>query len=294
MLRTGNEAQTRRELRKLHLRWWHSGRAQMERVLGAAGAPKEVLGMVPSIIETCREWRAWQKHELEVTPAVELVTGQNEFVEADIMFYKQYLIWHMLDRADRWHASTDITSKTGQSICRAIDLIWVRIFGSFQLVVDGEKGLITDESKDYLKARGITYRPRNPGQHARMIERRGAVLRHALHCMEAQLAREGVQVEFAQLFAECTFAGNALISHNGPTPYTARFGRQPSMLPDLQMIPEQGAGRPFRDLQRILEAALQKMIESTAIARVNRANRSLTTAPGGALDYQPGELADFH
>ena len=50
MLRTGSEAQISRELRKLHLRWWHAGRVQMERVLSAAGVPKEVLGKVaPSI-----------------------------------------------------------------------------------------------------------------------------------------------------------------------------------------------------------------------------------------------------
>ena len=251
--------------------------------------------MVPSVIDACRECRAWQKPEHEITPTVELVIRQNEFVEGDILFYKQHMAWHMLDRADRWHASTVITSKSGPSLCRAIDLTWVTVFGPFlYLVIDGEKGLITKESEDYLKSRGITYRPRAPGQHARMIERRGAVLRHSLHCMEEQLARENVQVEFAQLLAEVTFAGNALISHNGATPFNARFGRQPAMLPDLHVIPEQGATVPGRDLQRVREIALQKIIESTAIARVNRASRSLTTAPGQVLDYQPGELVDFH
>ena len=295
MLRTGSEAQISRELRKLHLRWWHAGRVQMERVLSAAGVPKEVLGKVASTIDTCRECRAWQKPEHEVTPVVELVTRQNEFVEADILFYKQFMAWHMLDRADRWHASTVITSKTGPSLCTAIDLTWVTIFGPFQyLVVDGESGLITEDSAAYLKSRGITYRPRAPGQHARMIERRGAILRHSMHCMEQQLARENVQVEFAQLLAEATFAGNALISHNGATPFNARFGRQPAMLPDLQVIPEWGGTVPGRDLQRVREVALQKIIESTAIARINRARRTVTTASGEALNYQPGELVDFH
>ena len=90
------------------------------------------------------------------------------------MFYKHFMVWHMLDRADRWHATSVLTSKTGPSLCKAIDLTWVTIFGAPQyLVIDGEKGLITEESEAYLKSRGITYRPRVPGQHARMIERRG-------------------------------------------------------------------------------------------------------------------------
>ena len=36
------------------------------------------------------------------------------------------------------------------------------------------------------------------------------------------------------------------------------------------------------------------MIESTAIARINRASRTVTTTPGDILDYKPGELVDYH
>ena len=54
------------------------------------------------------------------TPAVDLVVEQNEEVEADIMFYKDHLIWHMVDRADRWHAACEIKYKTPEEICQAI------------------------------------------------------------------------------------------------------------------------------------------------------------------------------
>ena len=89
--------------------------------------------------------------------------------------------------------------------------------------------------------------------------------------------------------AEATFAGNAMISHNGATPYNARFGSQPSMLPDLTSL--DAGGR--RDLQRVREIALQKIIESTATARIMRAARSMTTSPGEALAYREGELVEF-
>ena len=118
-------------------------------------------------------------------------------------------------------------------------------------------------------------------QHARLIERRGQVLRHSLHCIEEQLEREEIICSFAQLLAEATFAGNAMISYNGATPYNARFGTQPSMLPDLTELNPGGS----RDLQRVRELALQKIIESTTTSRLLRANRSLTTPSGEALDY---------
>ena len=95
---------------------------------------------------------------------------------------------------------------------------------------------------------------------------------------------------FSQLLAQAVFAGNALVSHGGATPYNARFGRQPDMLPELL-----GSSHgPGQDLQRVREVALQNIIESTAISRINRAARGITSPAGEALDYTPGELLEFH
>ena len=77
VLRAGTEAAKTRELRKLHLRWWHATRKMMETTLKAAGVPNDVVNMVPHIIETCRACRTWAKHGHDVTPSVELITEQN-------------------------------------------------------------------------------------------------------------------------------------------------------------------------------------------------------------------------
>ena len=61
LLRNGDPAQQQREIRKLHLRWWHGTRKQMETSLGAAGAPQRALDMIPDVIEKCRECRAWSR-----------------------------------------------------------------------------------------------------------------------------------------------------------------------------------------------------------------------------------------
>ena len=152
MLRTGNEADIRRELRKLHLRWWHATRTQMEKTLDAAGVPQQVLQLIPSIIETCRQCRVWAKHGDEVTPSVELQMEQNHTIEADIMFYKQFMVWHMLDRADRWHAASVIEAKDTKTLCEAIDTTWCQIYGPFKhFVIDGESGVSSEEAKAFLK-----------------------------------------------------------------------------------------------------------------------------------------------
>ena len=163
----------------------------MERVLTAARVPAEVIGMVPGIIDTCRECRAWKKPSPDITPALELAVKQNEYVEGDLMFYKRHIILHLIDRADRFHVSREVQSKEAQELCQAIDTMWIAYFGSMQhLIFDGEGSLGSDIAKDYFDHRGIKLRVRAPEQHARLIERRGQILRHSLHCIEDQLERE--------------------------------------------------------------------------------------------------------
>jgi hypothetical protein len=138
---------------------------------------------------------------------------QNLEVEADILFYKDYMIWHMLDRVDRWHVACSIPDKKAATLCDAIMTSWVQVFGPFKiLVIDGEGGIASKEAKEFLNTQGIQIRLRAPNQHARMVERRGAILRHALHCAEEQLEAEGVPVTFPQLLAQAVFAGNSLIT----------------------------------------------------------------------------------
>ena len=66
------------------------------------------------------------------------------------------------------------------------------------------------------------------------------------------------------------------------------------MLPELHMLPDDTTVGPGRHCHRVRELALQKVIESTAIARINRAARAVTSPPGEILNYKPGELVDFH
>ena len=77
-----------RELRKLHLRWWHAKEPKMRTLLAAAGLDEVRLAMIKPIVDTCRECRAWQKRGNEVMPSLSLPTKFNEQGECDLMFYK--------------------------------------------------------------------------------------------------------------------------------------------------------------------------------------------------------------
>ena len=55
-----------------------------------------------------------------------------------------------------------------------------------QLYTDGEGGLNSNEAKDFLKRQGIELKVRAPEQHARYVERHGALLRVSMHLIEEQ------------------------------------------------------------------------------------------------------------
>ena len=95
-LATGSPETQMRELRKLHLRWWHCGKEAMRRVLSAAGLPSSILDKVSQVVDTCRECRSWTRPANETIPTMRMTTAFNEHVEVDLMFYKEHTIFHMI------------------------------------------------------------------------------------------------------------------------------------------------------------------------------------------------------
>ena len=51
----GTEAQITRELRKLHLRWWHATRSQMEKILTLAGVARQKRYIWSLVLSICAE-----------------------------------------------------------------------------------------------------------------------------------------------------------------------------------------------------------------------------------------------
>ena len=226
----------------MHLRWWRSPAKAMTEVLKHAGIPTNILSEIPNIINTCRECRAWQSKPRDTIPSITLATHFNEIVEWDLLFYQHFIVNHEIDRCTRFHASCEVQSKGEDELLDAIATTWMTNHGPPKtFVIDGETSLSQGEkSKQYFQRIGTQLHVRAPNQHARFIERRGAILRHCMHVMEEQLKREGLKYTFKLLLAEATFCGNAMTFVGQGSPYNAVYGRQPAILPDLQYASESG------------------------------------------------------
>ena len=90
--------------------------------------------------------------------------------------------------------------------------------------------------------------------------------------IEEDLKRCNAVIPFCRLYAEALFVVNAFSFYNGVSPYNARTGRQPAFLPDLENIdfPKEGENTDGRREQRIREAGIEAITQSTAVAKINR------------------------
>ena len=143
------------------------------------------------------------------------------------------------------HNGQETASKRDSTLLAAIGRSWIQLFGAMEsFIVDGEGGMTSPYSVEEIKRRGVQVDMRARRQRARFIERRGAMLRHALHAAEEQLGCEGIAANFDAMHAQSVFAGNGLTNVGGVTPYNVVFGQQPSMLPPLE-ADDEGEVRPM-------------------------------------------------
>jgi len=233
--------------------------------------------------------------------SVELPDTFNQQVECDLLFIHKHIVFHMFDRCIRWHAATLIPDKTDTTLIKAIDNIWVTMHGPpKELITDGESGIVvSNQTTEYLARKGIKLHVRGKDQHARYVERRGALLRDVIHRIESQLEEEGIAgMPFECILAEAVFCGNALLTVGGSTPYNGLYGRVPQILPGIDQIDNPGeADRPnpglIRHTHRLREISVQAMIEGSVRARLGRAMNTRTTLAAQKLDLKVGDEVDF-
>ena len=285
-----------KELRKLHLRWWHAREPKMRELLSAAGVDEARLAMIKGVVDTCRECRAWQKRGNDVLPSTSLATKFNEAGEVDLMYYKKFIGFHIIDRAIRLSDGCQIYDKHTDTLLNAYTTSWVQRNGAFEsLYCDGEMGFNNEKAISELSRLGTELRVRASGQHARLVEARNSMLRHIMHMIEEDLRRHGHDIPFSRLLSESIFVVNAFSFYNGVTPYNCHTGRQPACLPQLANIDFPSAGTPSDGSreQRIREASLNAVTQATAEAKTKRALAAKTTIDGGKT-FKIGDQMDYH
>ena len=83
---------------------------------------------------------------------------------------------------------------------------WPPRYGPFDtLYADGEGGLNNADARTRLAHAGTKLINRASGQHAHYVEARNAILRDTMHKLEAELVRQGIEVDFNTLSNKFSF-----------------------------------------------------------------------------------------
>ncbi|CAK0800860.1 unnamed protein product [Prorocentrum cordatum] len=302
LLHSPHQEVVRRQLRRLHVRFWHAPAARLRELLTKAGAPASTLALVKEICDTCRVCRLWTRPGPKSMTISRLATGFNEMVQWDILYIGEQMVAHMIDEATRWTVLHILDRKTAIMIIAGITQGWLRPHGPMKLLIaDIEGGLHGEEAYQWLDRWGIEMKAKEEGSHAQLVERHHDLVRKIIHRVQAQLAEEGIVMPLEIVIMECALIKNLLITVAGYSPYQAVYGRLPPLLAEFEpvsdcQIDDQSAGIPgiSRHHHRLREVAMQAMVEMTAKDRLRRALRSKTRAPHEALQLVVGDQVDFH
>ena len=291
-LRSLREGVVRRALRKLHVRWFHASAQKMKTLLTAAGVPQDIMVLVQQIVDTCDICRNWSRPGPRAVTSSTVTTRFNQEVQTDLLFYKDKVVLHMIDRTTRFTVARKVESKHLDCIIEGIMSHWVALFGPpNQLTSDQEGALSSPEAAALLEARGIKLHLLAKEQHATTVERHHAILRRQLHVLDEQATAEGLRVSFESLLGEAVFAKNALFSVGGASPFEAVFGRTPPLLGVVNA--ESGDSPDDRDCDRVRQLAINTIVQATAENKLRRADRGKSRMPGELLDLKVGDAVEF-
>jgi hypothetical protein len=205
----------------------------------SVGVSSKVLELILAICQTCAICREWAQPGPDNFRSAEFADAFNSQVECDLLSVRKYMIFRMIDRYARWHAAKLIESKDEDTLMTAIADLWIAIHGApREFIIDGEGGIVASEkTHQHLDRKGTKIHPRAKDQRARFIERRGALVRDAIHKIESQIREEGLAgMPFSSILAEAVFAGNVLLSVNGSTPCNAVCGSVPRIRPSIDQV----------------------------------------------------------
>ena len=132
------------------------------------------------------------------SPTLRTIFGEE--VQVDLLFYRRYVVLHLIDVCARCTVACALKSRSADEIVQQLQTRWFSIFGPPRLIVaDQEGGVANDHIAAWLERRGVALTLRALGQHAQVVERHHEILRQQTH------TDDGLRVRFGEILAESIF-----------------------------------------------------------------------------------------
>ena len=201
----------------------------MKNIFQLADSLSRVIDHCQTVVDTCNVCREWPKplseavvssentiefhHQFELDAADDTLEG-NPLSSAtqgippesssatakkttarvcSLWFHGNYILLHMVYRCRKWHAAVEIPDSTMGSTIVAVQAIRVHLHEIMdELIVDGTVAVESWQANEYFDNHTTKPIVCAPGQHARFIDRRGAVLSESIYRIQSDLWKQGV------------------------------------------------------------------------------------------------------
>ena len=297
-------ARMRIAVARLHTNMGHPMAATLGKMLADAGASDEMISC--ALRYSCGTCHNMTGPRTRRPAAVPRTRTFNEIILVDTNFITigdtQYMLYHMVDDATRFHVCDVVSQQTGKALFQSIMNSWIRWAGAPRfLIADPLPSQAGREFNDLLGAQGTTVLI----GAAEASWTRGVVERHGdyLRRMVSKLLTDGVTLPDMQTVVSHLCAAKNMMSRiRGYSPSQWVLATQPRLPESLMIEDEADDAIPFRHVAeddtsefantiRLRDAARRAFVAADTDARLRRAAAARTRPD--RLIYSTGDRVYF-
>ena len=290
LVEEGDRTRALKLLVGLHERLWHTPAMDFMNLLRRAGMPVEVVNLASEAVQGCVVCRKFVRlpNRLQVRAGGSTYFG--ETVQLDIFHWEGNNFLLIIDEATRFKTCTLAESQESEWLMALLFKSWIQYFGPpSRVVLDQQSSLMGYETGGEFERLNISRCPRGTtqghgaNQHTGtgIVERHIQLIKLTMWKLRAELERQGLSPDPAELCQESAMAHNQTLNYGGVTPCMSVFG----VLPRGFYNPEnpgvmsvvgslQTDVTVFERAMRIRQTALATTHQSIIEDRVARANRT--------------------
>ena len=240
-LAVGNPQTAIRLLLGLHEKYWHAPPHDLCNLLARAGMPVEVINLVGDAVMKCEICRRYVRLPNRPQHKLNNAGTFNQCIQLDL--FKIWGSWILLivDEATHYKVATLTDSREAIEIQQRLMDHWMRYFGPpASIVMDQEASVMSHDTAVEFERLNIERKPKGTTagaaaqQHTGtgLVERHVGLLRLTMMKLKAELERQGISHDTAEIAMESAMAHNSTLNYGGVTPAMAVFGicQQASMM----------------------------------------------------------------
>lgn len=220
----------------LHEKYWHSPPGDLRNILARVGMPVEVQNFVSDAVMKCQICRCYVRLPNRPQTKVSNAGTFNHCVQADLFMLWGTWILILVDEATRYKVAVATQGRDAQELMQKLLENWMRYFGPpASMIMDQEVSLMSHETAAEFERLSIERKPKGTtagpaaAQHTGtgLVERHTGLLKLTMLKLKAELDRQAIICETAEIAMESAMAHNSTLNYGGVTPAMAVFGILP-------------------------------------------------------------------